>query len=114
MHLRLGKSIVLGHSKPSRVSTQGSGMGRNARLSAIVEDIYLGEMESTTSTSVNMASFNAGMSEDMYKVRFEVPLFNTRLIYLCNNKRGAQLYVEPSNQIVVRLVDIFVAPEPCV
>ena len=114
MHLRSGKSIGSGHSKPSRVSTQGSGMGQNPRLSPIVADIYLGETESTTSTSISMASYNEGMSEDMHKVRFEVPLFNTKLIYLCNNKRGAQLYVDPSNQIVVRLVDIFMAPEPYV
>ena len=75
MHLGLGKSIVLGHSKPLGVSTQGSGMGPNPRLSPIVEDIYLGEMESTTYTSISMASYNEGMSEDMHKVRFE---------YLCS------------------------------
>ena len=89
MHLRLRKSIVSEHSKPSRVSTQGSGTGQNPRLSPIVEDMYLKEMESTTSTSISMASYNEGMSEDMHKVRFEVPLFNTKLIYLRNNKRGA-------------------------
>ena len=63
MHLRLGKSIVLGHSKPSRVSTQGNGTGQNPRLSPIVEDIYLGETEITTSTSISMASYNEGMSD---------------------------------------------------
>ena len=114
MHLRSKKSIVSRVSKPSRVSTQGSGTGQNPRLSPIVEDIFLGETESTTSTSISMASYNEGMSEDMHKVRFEVPLFNTKLIYLRNNKRGAQLYVDPSNQIVVRLADILVAPEPFV
>ena len=114
MHLRLGKLIVSGHSKPLRVSTQGSGTGPNPRLSPIVEDIYLGETESTTSTSISMASYNEGMSEDMHKVRFEVPLFNTKLIYVRNNKRGAQLYVDPSNQIVVRWADIFAALEPYV
>ena len=56
MHLRLGKSIMSGHSKPLRVSTQGSGIGQNPRLSPIVEDIYLGETKSTTSTSISMAS----------------------------------------------------------
>ena len=114
MHLRSGKSIVLGHSKPSKVSTQGSDMGNNPRLSPIVEDLYLGETESTTSTSISMASYNEGMSEDMHKVRFEVPLFNTKLIHLRNNKRGAQLYVDPSNQIVVRLANILAEPEPFV
>ena len=64
MHLRLGKSIVSGLSKPSKVSTQGSGIGHNPRLSPIVEDIYLGETESTTSTSISMASYSEGMSED--------------------------------------------------
>ena len=67
MHLRLGKSIVSGQSKPSKVSTQGSGMGNNPRLSRIVEDLYLGETESTTSTSISMASYSEGMSEDMHK-----------------------------------------------
>ena len=43
-----------------------------------------------------------------------MPLFNTKLIYLRNNKRGAQLYVDPSNQIVVRLADIHAAPKPYV
>ena len=43
-----------------------------------------------------------------------MPLFNTKLIYLRNNKRGAQLYVDPSNQIVVRLADIPTTPEPFV
>ena len=114
MHLRSGKSIVSGQSKPSRVSTQGSGTGNNPRLSPIVEDLYLGETKSTTSTSISMASYNEGMSEDMHKVRFEVPLFNTKLIHVCNNKRGAHLYVDPSNQIVVRLADIPAAPEPYV
>ena len=71
-------------------------------------------MERTTSTSISMASYNEGMSEDMHKVRFEVPLFNTKLIHLRNNKRGAQLYVDPSNQIVVRLANIPAAPEPFV
>ena len=61
-----------------------------------------------------MASYNEGMSEDMHKVRFEVPLFNTKLIYLRNNKRGAHLYVDPSNQVVVKLADISVAPRPYV
>ena len=88
MHLRSGKSIALGLSKPLRVSTQESGTGPSTQLSPIVEDTYLGETESTTSTSISMASYNEGMSEDMDKVRFEVPLFNTRLIYLLNNKRG--------------------------
>ena len=114
MHLRSGKSIVSGQSKPSRVSTQGSGTGNNPRLSPIVENLYLGETESTTSTSISMASYSEGMSEDMHKVRFEVPLFNTKLIHVHNNKRGAHLYVDPSNQIVVRLADIFAAPEPYV
>ena len=54
------------------------------------------------------------MSEDMHEVRFEVPLFNTKLIHLRNNKRGAQLYVDASNQIVVRLANILAAPEPFV
>ena len=103
MHLRSRKSIVLGHSKPSRVSTQVSGTGPNPRLSPIVEDIYLGETKSTTSTSISMASYNEGMSEDMHKVRFEVPLFNTRLIYLRNNKKGAHLYVDPPNQVVGKI-----------
>ena len=111
MHLRSSKSIVSGHSKPSKVSTQGSDMGHQHRLSPIVEDLYLGETESTTSTSISMASYNEGMSEDMHKVRFEVPLFNTKLIHLRNNKRGPQLYVDPSNQIVVRLADISAAPK---
>ena len=114
MHLRSGKSIVSGHSRPSKVSTQGSGTGHKPRLSPIVEDLYQGETKSTTSTSISMASYNEGMSEDMHKVRFEVPLFNTKLIHLRNNKRGAQLYVDPSNQIVVRLADIPAAPEPYV
>ena len=114
MHLRLSKSIVSGKSKPSKVSTQGSGMGNKPRLSPIVEDLYLGETDSTTSTSISMASYSEGMSEDMHKVGFEVPLFNTKLIHLRNNKRGAQLYVDPSNQIVVRLADIPAAPEPFV
>ena len=114
MHLRLGKSIVSGHSRPSKVSTQGSGMGHKPRLSPIVEDLYIGETESTTSTSISMAFYNEGMSEHMHKVRFEVPLFNTKLIHLCNNKREAQLHVDPSNQIVVRLADIPTAPEPYV
>ena len=114
MHLGLGKSIVSGHSRPSKVSTQGSGMRNNPRLSPIVEDLYLGETESTTSTSISMASYNEGMSEDIHKVRFEVPLFNTKLIHLRNNKRGAQLYVDPSNQIVARLANIPIAPEPFV
>ena len=61
-----------------------------------------------------MASYNEGMSEDVHKVRFEVPLFYAKLIYLRNNKRGAQLYVDPSNQIVVRLANIPMAPEPFV
>ena len=77
MHLRSGKSIVLGQSRPSKVSTQGSGTGNKPRLSPIVEDLYLGETESTTSTSLSMASYSEGMSEDMHKVRFEVPLLNT-------------------------------------
>ena len=114
MHLRSGKSIVSRQSKPSRVSTQGSGMGNNPRLSPIVEDLYLGETESTTSTSISMASYSEGLSEDIHKVRFEVPLFNTKLIHVRNNKRGAHLYVDPSNQIVVRLADILVALEPYV
>ena len=63
MHLRSCKSIVSGQSKPSRVSTQGSGTGNNPRLSPIVEDLYLGETESTTSTSISMASDSEGMSE---------------------------------------------------
>ena len=82
MHLRSGKSIVSGQSKPSRVSTQGSGTGNNPRLSPIIEDLYLGETESTTSTSISMASDSEGMSEDMHKVRFEIPLFNTKLIHV--------------------------------
>ena len=114
MHLRSGKSIVSGHSKPSKVSTQGSGTGNNPRLTPIVEDLYLGETESTTSTSISMASYSEGMSEDMHKVRFEIPLFNTKLIHVRNNKRGAQLYVDPSNQIVVRFADLFAALEPYV
>ena len=61
-----------------------------------------------------MASYNEGMSEDMHKVRFEVPLFNTKLIHLRNNKMGAQLYVDPSNHIVVRLAAIPAAPKPFV
>ena len=87
-----------GQSKPSRVSTQGSGTGNNPRLSPIVEDLYLGETESTTSTSISMASYSEGMSEDMHKVKFDIPLFNTN----------------PSNKIVVRLADIPLAPEPYV
>ena len=114
MHLRSGKSIVSGQSKPSRVSTQGSGMGNNPRLSPIVEYLYLGETESTTSTSFSMASYSEGMNEDMHKVRFEIPFFNTKLIHVRNNKRGAHLYVDPSNQIVVRLADIPAAPKPYV
>ena len=102
MHLRSSKSIASGQTKPLRVSTQGSGMCPSARLPLIIEGSYLGEIESTTSTSVSMASYNEGMSEDMHKVRVEVPLFNTKLIYLRNNKREAQLYVDPSNQVVVR------------
>ena len=112
MHLRSGKSIVSGNSKPSKVSTQGSGTGNNPRLTPIVEDSYLGETESTTSTSISMASYNEGMSEDMHRVRFDIPLFNTKLIHMRNNKRGAHLYVDPSNQVVVRLADIPVTPEP--
>ena len=88
MHLRLGKSIVPGHSRLSKVSTQGSGMGHKPRLSPIVEDLYLGETESTTSTSISMASYNEGMSEDMHKVRFEVPLFNTKLIHFATIRGG--------------------------
>ena len=114
MHLSLGKSIVSGQSKPSKVSTQGSGTGNKCRLSHIVEDLYIGEMDSTTSTLISMASYSEGMSGDMHKVRFEIPLFNTKLIHLRNNKRGAQLYVDPSNQIVVRLADIPAAPKPYV
>ena len=112
MHLRSGKSIASGNSKPSKVSTQGSGTGNNPRLAPIVEDSYLGETESTTSTSISMASYNEGMSEDMHRVRFDIPLFNTKLIHMRNNKRGAHLYVDPSNQVVVRLADIPVTPEP--
>ena len=82
MHLRLGKSIVSSQSKPSRVSTQGSGTGNNPRLSPIVEDLYLGETESTTSTTSSMTSYSEGMSEDMHKVRFEIPVFNTKIIHV--------------------------------
>ena len=54
--------------------------------------------------SISMASYNnKGMSEDMPKVRFDVPLFNTRLIFIRNNKSRAQIYVDPSNQFVVKL-----------
>ena len=88
MHLRSGKSIVSRHSKASKVSTQGSGTGNKLGLSPIVEGLHLGEIESTTSTSISMASYNEGMSEDMHKVRFEVTVFNTKLIHLRNNKRG--------------------------
>ena len=63
-------------------------MGPSACLPPIIEDSYLGEIESTASTSISMASYNEGMSEDMHKVRFEVPLFNTKLIHVHNNKRG--------------------------
>ena len=64
MHLRSRKSIVSGHSRPSKVSTQGIGTGHNPRLSPIVEDLYLGETKITPSTSISMASYNEGMSED--------------------------------------------------
>ena len=89
MHLRLDKSIVSRQSKPSRVLTQGSGTGTSACLPPIIEDSYLGETESTISMFASMASYNnEGMSEDMHKVRFEVPLFKTRLIYIHNIKGG--------------------------
>ena len=57
---------------------------------------------------------NDGGGEEMHNVQFDVTLFNTRLIFMCNNKRGVYLYVEPSNQIVVKLENVPVALEPFV
>ena len=89
MHLRSRKSIGSRHSKPSRVLTQGSGTGPSTHLPPIIKDSYLGEIKSTTSTSISMSSYNnEGMSEDMHKVRFDVPLFNTRLILYATTKGG--------------------------
>ena len=58
MHLWLGKSIVSGHSKPSRVSTQGSGTRPSVCFPLLIEDSYLRETKSTTSTSISIASYN--------------------------------------------------------
>ena len=104
MHLRSGKLIASGQTRPSRVSTQGSGTGTKVQLPPIVEDSYSWETESTTSTSLSMASHtNEGLEDEMQNVCFEVPLFNTLLIHVRNNLKGAQLYVDPSNQMVVKL-----------
>ena len=96
MHLRSEKSIASGLSTPLRVLTQGSGMGPSACLPPIIEYSHSRETESTTSTSLSMAShLNDGGGEEMQNVHFDVPLFNKRLIFMLNKKKMGTFICRP-------------------
>ena len=84
MNLRSGRSIFSGTSK---VSTQGNGT-KAPTLDPILEDKNSSETDTTSSES--MASFAMGETSDRKgkgtkHVHYDVPLFNTRLVFIRDN-----------------------------
>ena len=104
MHLRSGKSIASGTTRPS-LSTQQSGVGRIDPLDPISEDYSSLETDSQSTYTDSMAAPS---------VHFEEFRFPIRLIYVRNNRLDAKLYVDSSNQLVVKMENAVSPPEPYV
>lgn len=113
MQLRSGKSIHLGTTLHSTVSTQES-KTRETPLAPIPEDQDLSD---TNSVFIHIKSSNTGSAqstdmgdtsghahkEHMYDTHYETPSFNIQMAYTRANVYGAHLYVDPSNRYVVKM-----------
>ena len=105
MHLRSGTSIASGSIARSKVSTQASGTQAKNPLSTIEEGTLSTASESssqsTSETSETMEGFqnlnldgNEGMNVDIASLGYSI-----RLIFICENRLGAKLYIDPLNRI---------------
>ena len=112
MHLRSGTSIAFGSIARSKVSTQASGTQPKNPLTAIEEDTPSTASESsshsTSETSETMEGFqnlnldvNKALNVDAASLGY-----STRLIFICENRLGAKLYIDPLNKIAVKIEDI--------
>ena len=113
MQLRSDKSIHLGTTLHSKVSTQES-RTREPPLAPIPEDQ---DQSDTNSVSIHTGSSITGSTrstemgdtsghahkEHMYDTHYEPPSFNVQLAYVRDNVYGAHLYVDPLNCFVVKI-----------
>lgn len=68
MHLRSGKSIASGNTRPS-FSTQQSGVGRTDPLDPIIEDYISLETDSQSTYTDSMASPSVHFNEFRFPIR---------------------------------------------
>ena len=104
MHLRSGKSIASGTTRPS-LSTQQSGVGKTDPLAPIIEVYSSSETDSQSTYAKSMATPSVHQEEFLFPIC---------LIYVRNNRLDAKLYMDPYNRLAVKLENAISLPEPYV
>ena len=113
MQLRSGTSIASGSIATTKTSTQASGTQAKEKLSVIIED-YSSHSSKTSSQSTNEASaFMEGFGNMNLNAGFpmvDVALlgYDTRLVFVRENRLGAKLYSDHFNRIVVKIEDVLI------
>ena len=112
MHLRSGTSLASGSTAKSKVSTQASGTQAKSPLTTIVEDTSSTTSEtssqSLSETSETMEDFQNLNMDARGKMNFDAATlgYNTRLMFICENRLGAKLYIDHLNRISVKIEEI--------
>ena len=112
MHLRSGTSIASRSIARSKVSTQASGTQAKSPLTTIEE----GTPSTTSESSSQSLSEAFETMEDFQNLNLDANGamnidaaslgYSTRLVFICENRLGAKLYIDPLNRIAVKIEDI--------
>ena len=117
MHLRSRTSIASGSITRSKVSTQASGMQAKSPLTTIEE----GTPSTTSESSCQSISEAFKTMEDFQNLNLDANTamnidaaslgYSTHLVFICENRLDAKLYIDQLNIIAVKIEDIAMPTE---
>ena len=111
MQLRSGTSIASGSTATTKASTQASGTQAKGKLSVIIEDYSSRSSKTSSQTTSEASAFMEGFANMNLNAGFptvDAALlgYDTRLIFVRENRFGAKLYSDHFNRIAVKIEDI--------